>query len=311
LELNSGLPCRSGRNTAFGTNAKGNGMQKKINSSAKMVATVTLALAATIPAQSGAAAAPLPVCRPVSGLSDAVKSTKPRILVFGEVHGTSEIPEFFADAICQLSETRPILVLLEFDQHDGELLDRYIHGDPRVTTAVLVSTGVWAERRRDGRTSKAMLSMIGRLRKLALAGRKLAVTGIVPTDNFELPQKYYELGIANEIRRATATHKDSAVLVLIGNLHARKTALPEMASVRPAISLLPPDDVLSLRNDIASGHAWNCQTDGCHEHETVPPTPLHPRGIVVDAKANEGYDGFFSVGQDYTASSPATVPIKK
>ena len=274
------------------------------------MATVVLALAAMIPAQSGAAATLPPACTPVSGLSDAMGSMKARFLVLGEIHGTSEIPEFFADAICQLSETQPVLVLLEFDRRDGQLIDRYIHGDARVTARILLATGDWA-RGRDGRTSKAMFSMIGRLRQFVLAGRQVAVEGIIPSDNLELPQSYYELGIANEMRRAAATHKDSAVLVLVGNLHSRKSSLPEMANIRPAISMLPPDDVLSLRNDIASGHVWNCQKDGCREHETVPPTPLHPRGIVVDVKANEGYDGYFSVGSDYTASAPVTLRDKK
>jgi hypothetical protein len=39
---------------------------------------------------------------PVSGLLEAMESTKARFVVFGEVHGTSEIPDFFADAVNQL-----------------------------------------------------------------------------------------------------------------------------------------------------------------------------------------------------------------
>jgi hypothetical protein len=281
-------------------------MRRRLNNRLRLIETVIFVLTAALPRLSGAATAPPPVCTPVAGLSDATESTKHRFLVFGEVHGTSEIPEFFADTICQLSESKPILVLLEFDRRDGQLINRHIHADVRVTAPILLAN--WTERVNDGRTSKAMLAMIGRLRQLVLAGRKLAVAGIKP-DNFEQPAKY-ELAMANEIRGAAAAHRGSAVLVLVGNLHSRKTSLPALANVPPAISLLPPDDVLSLRNDIASGHVWNCQGDGCHEHETVPPTPLHPRGIVVDAKAYEGYDGFFSVGRDYTASAPATVPDK-
>jgi len=274
------------------------------------VTAAAITVAAAMVSQSVMASPSPPACMPVSGLLEAMESTKVRFVVFGEVHGTSEIPDFFADAVCQLSESRPILVLLEFDRHDGHVIDRYVHGDPGVTASVLGTAGDWAARVKDGRTSKAMFSMIGRLRQLAVAGRQVAVEGVVPRDNFKLPQSYYELGIANAMRRAAAAREGSLVLLLIGNLHSRKTSLPEMADIRPAISFLPPEDVLSLRNDVASGHVWNCQKDGCHEHETVPPTPLHPRGIIVDAKAHEGYDGFFSVGKDYTASAPAAVRDK-
>ena len=70
-----------------------------------------ITVAAAILSQTVMASPSPPVCMPVSGLLEAMESTKARFVVFGEVHGTSEIPDFFADAVCQLSESRPILVL--------------------------------------------------------------------------------------------------------------------------------------------------------------------------------------------------------
>ena len=138
-----------------------------------------ITVASAILSQSVMASPSPPVCMPVSVLIEAMESTKARFVVFGEVHGASEIPDFFADAVCQLSESRPILVSLEYNSHDGHVIDRYVRGDPGVTASV-----------------------------------------------------------------------------------------------------------------------------GCHEHETVPPTRLHPRGIIVDARAHEGNDCLLSVGKDYTASAP-------
>jgi hypothetical protein len=168
------------------------------------VTAAAITVAAAIVSQSVMASPSPPACMPVSGLLEAMESTKVRFVVFGEVHGTSEIPDFFADAVCQLSESRPILGLLEFDRHDGHVIDRYVHGDPGITASVLGTAGDWAARVKDGRTNKAMFSMIGRLRQLAVAGRQVAVEGVVPRDNFKLPQSYYELGIANAMRRAAA-----------------------------------------------------------------------------------------------------------
>jgi hypothetical protein len=53
-------------------------------------------------------------CRPVSGLSFVESSA---VTVFGEYHGTKEIPEFFYDVLCNLYKetTEPILIGLELE----------------------------------------------------------------------------------------------------------------------------------------------------------------------------------------------------
>jgi hypothetical protein len=237
-------------------------------------------------------------CATVEGLSGAVESKKPRFVIFGETHGTSEIPRLFGDAVCQLSASKEILIALEFESQDGQNLNKYIkRAEPSAVTR-----GAWADSERDGRTSKAMFSMIERLRQLSRAGRHIEIVGVVPSEVDDLPQSYYELGMANELRRAAISHPQATIVVLIGNIHARKVPL---GTLRPAASLLPPDDVLSLVNETMGGNAWNCQADGCSAH-SMTATGVHSRGVTIDPKAHDGYDGSFSVGRPYSGSAPIT-----
>jgi hypothetical protein len=241
-------------------------------------------------------------CATVEGLSDAVEANKPRFVIFGEMHGTSEIPRLFGDAVCQLSASKAILVALEFESQEGQNLNTYIKGAGPSTAGRIITTGSWADPERDGRTSKAMFSMITRLRQLRRAGRRIEIVGVVPPEVSDLPQNYYELGIANELRRAAISRPEATIVVLIGNIHARKVAL---GALRPAASLLPPDDVLSLINEATGGNAWNCQADGCSPHPMTA-SSVRSRGVIINPAARDGYDGSFSVGRPYSASAPMT-----
>jgi hypothetical protein len=43
----------------------------------------------------------------------------------------------------------------------------------------------------------------------------------------------------------------------------------------------------------------------CGEHAITVDDKL-PRGVALDAKKYSGYDGYFSVGEPYSASKPAS-----
>jgi hypothetical protein len=244
-------------------------------------------------------------CEAIPGLSQAIASKKARFLIFGELHGTSEIPAFITDVICQLSIDRPLVLALEFTRDDGQAVENYIHSNSPDAAASFLERGDWVDLTRDGRTSEAMLRMIVRLQQLVRAGRRVDVEGIIPQAlNEELSQSYYELGIANELAGAASRHSEAMVVVLIGNVHARKSEMREYA-LSPAASLLPPADVTSLRNSPTGGSAWNCQSDTCGEHAITVDDKL-PRGVALDAKKYSGYDGYFSVGEPYSTSKPAS-----
>jgi hypothetical protein len=211
--------------------------------------------------------------------------------------------------VCQLSSTKPVVVALEFGREDGQALDQYIHGDSKITASGVLSRGAWVDVTRDGRTSKAMFLMIERLRQLAHDGRHVDVVGIQPTENDVLAQNYSELGMADALRRSASTHPDATILVLVGNIHARKIVISrpdDPDGLRPAASLLPPSDVLALRNESAGGAAWYCSADVCGEHAIDAPRSTHSRQVVIDPRTYDGYDGYFSVGHEYTPSKPAT-----
>jgi len=243
-------------------------------------------------------------CVPVEGLAETLASRPARFVVFGELHGTLEIPQFFGDVVCQLSEKKPVVVALEFVREDGEAIQQFIHSKTKSDKSFL-RRGNWAAESQDGRTSLAMFSLVGRLRQLVQAGHSVEVVGIIPSENDDLPQNYYELGIANELRRAASAHPSETVILLIGNVHAGKNVLTQFQGLRPAVSLLPPDDVVALHNDGLKGTAWQCKADTCGVHEVGGLGTAGARGIVIDSTRYEGFDGYFSIGENYTPSKPA------
>ncbi len=241
-----------------------------------------------------------PVCDPIPGLSRLMDASKPRFVIFGEIHGTLEIPRLFFDAVCQLSVGRTVVVALEFGTQDADAIQLYVSGTGSITGGAITSRGAWTDDDRDGRTSAAMFELIQRLRQLRLTGRSIEVAGIIPEDPGDLPQSYYELGMANHLRIAATHHPDAIIVALVGNIHARKTS---MAGLRPAASFLPSQDVRALLNDSSGGNVWNCRGDRCGVYP-MSNAPIKDRGITTNLQHRSGYDGSYSVGRPYTASPP-------
>lgn len=239
----------------------------------------------------------------VAGLASAVGARRPRFVIFGELHGTTEIPALFGDATCELSERQEVVVAVEYTQEVARVADAYVLSGRVADRTALLETPMFAAPQQDGRASLAMLGLIDRLADLRRQGRKIRLVGSVPSVPHALPQDYYEIAMAEALARAAMEHPSAVIAVLVGNIHANRDLI-ERVNLRPAASHLPPADVLSLVNTTAGGAAWNCQADGCGAHDAGSGSNK-PRGVEVFTAPQRGYDGEFSVGGKFTPSPPA------
>ena len=95
-----------------------------------------------------------------------------RILLLGEIHGTREAPAFVGDVVCHaLAAGLEVTVALELPQEDQERLDAFLasRGTPKHLEEMYSS--FWTKDYQDGRSSKAMSSLIASLARLHRGGK--------------------------------------------------------------------------------------------------------------------------------------------
>lgn len=255
-------------------------------------------MALTVPGLSHAADS----CRDVAGAAALWKAPETRYVLFGEMHGTTEAPALFGDVVCLASAERPVVVALEAPAAEQEALDAFMaSGGSSKDLADLLAGPFWSGKSSDGRSSKAMISLIGQLRELKAAGRPIRVLAFVPEYPSGFHQDYYELDMALALTVAGRASPDALVLVLVGNFHAgRRTGL----KVMPAALHLPDAETVALDLVVAGGEAWNCQKDGCGPHR-LGGDPGMKRGVVMFDTPQDGFDGSYGPGTSATASPPA------
>jgi hypothetical protein len=195
----------------------------------------------------------------------------PGTVVFGEIHGTNEIPEFFLDCVKEfVSHKEPLGVYLEIPASDGKLVQGYI--DNKIDAAKLLGLAHW--RKQDGRASMAMFELVNDLEM---------------TKNFMnnySPDKYN--------------------MVLTGNLHARASSgSPWDPSFKPFAHYLRSriSKLVSLDVKYGTGSAWIC-APGCganplpDSRTRFAPTPA----IQFDA-TSAAFDGYYAI-EKLSASPP-------
>lgn len=287
-----------------------------------------MAWAAAVAADAG----PLQRCDPPPGW-DAVAARGARYVVFGEIHGTEQAPAFVGDVACALAfRGERLLVAIEQEAKGNALLQQaWSEPDDRFAAAL---ARVWPAGRNDGVGSRAMFDLLLRLHRLRAGGRAIDVVAFngardpAQAARFAgLPgQGPHEAEQAENIRTADAGRYDH-VLVLTGNLHARKQPVTRGgARFEPmAMRLAPAAAVTTLDMADAGGTMWNCllrpganmpagkaiapDAIECGAHPSRGSPDLR-RGAFIGLGAAPGrdadpaFDGFFWVGS-ITASAPA------
>jgi hypothetical protein len=221
------------------------------------------------------------------------------LTIFGEIHGTSEIPAFFAGVACHAAQgSREVVVGLEIPDTLQGQVDRFLEsGGAAADVEALVQGEFWTYD--DGRSSKAMLALLDRLRLLARGGAKLHVAlfdGTFPGPGQRDP------GMAANISTAIEKTPRAVGLILVGNLHAKMDSERWMAW---HLAKRHPH-LRTLGVAYSGGSAWVCTENGCGPTELSGKDRGKEPFVELLAKPDDkGYVGRFYLGA-LTASMPAT-----
>jgi len=221
-------------------------------------------------------------------------------VVFGEIHGTREIPVAFGAIACHAANS--LIVGLEISRDEQPRLDRYLASDGgREARADLLAGSHW--RIHDGRSSEAMLALIEQLR-----------TWHVPIVAFDVDDGFYdhngrEQGMTVPLIAARRAHPDAAIIVLTGNLHARlagSAAFPGVEFMAQRLHQSIPH-VTAIDTAYGRGTAWMCTTR-CGIHDVGTGDDPGPTRITRDSVWNDAdqivFQGHLHVGA-VSASLPA------
>lgn len=263
-------------------------------------------LAMLAPATAHAAA---PACTPLPGLAPLITS-EIGYLLFGEYHGTVEMPAVVADALCAASTTkRPLILGIEMDRANQPWMAAFLRSDGgEAARAALLTAPGWREE--GGRSTEAILGLIDAARRMARDGHDIA---IIAFDPVTIPgtSAAREAGMADLLRGALERRPGGLVVALTGGGHAGRLPWTSYTPNFDALGgLLPKNRSLSFAFARPGGNYWGCHApdgkrDGCKPYAMSVREPVTPRGLRLDPTAREGFDGVYSSGSAYTPSRPA------
>lgn len=254
-------------------------------------------------------AANLSSCQPIAGAERLWAKPETRWVMVGEMHGTTEMPAFFADLVCQAAASgRPITVALEQDVEMQPSIDAFLASDGGpAARAAFLKARMWTGKMQDGRASQAMLDLYGRLRMLKQAGQIRTVRAFIPPIHAWNGDGPYNARMADTLM-AIPLDSSGLILAYMGSVHAAKSSFGRGADAfLPAAADLPPERTVSVYLDGNGGEAWNCMEDGCSPHPMQARNVA--RGFASAASLPWRYDWVFETGVKSTASPPA-VPAK-
>ena len=265
----------------------------------RLVGLFSSALAGCGPAARPAVATTSPAaCAPApAGLAPLVA---PRAFtIFGDLHGSGEIPAFVGLAACHAAAGGgEVVVGLEIEGRFHADVDAYLASDGGdAARAALLAGEHWTSQ--DGRASRAMLALIERARQLRQAGGRVRVFLF---DGVYADGETRDRGMAAAIAAVVKASPDATVLILTGNLHARIDNERWMAG--QLVKAFPQLHSLDVAH--APGEVFGCSPDGCGVAK-VKGAVLGPASFVELGPEARGYGGRFYVGA-LTASPPATWP---
>lgn len=272
-----------------------------------------------------------PVCTLPPGWTDIARR-KPRFVIFGEVHGTQEAPDFVGRIACGLvAQGKSVLVAVEHQVSLDSVYQAAWRQPPETFASALLQAD-WKESR-DGKGSVAMLKMLKQLHRLSSQGHAVRLAAFDgERDNVQrrkfssLPgQGPREAAQAENIRIAADAASYDFVLVLAGNMHASKQPFKRGdTTIEPmAIHLARVGPTVTLDAKYSGGSAWTCELKpGMHPEPGKPLSKdavecaVHPLGMQPDLgrapflslaaspDVDDAYDGFFWLGTAH-GSPPA------
>lgn len=225
----------------------------------------------------------------------------PNIILVGEVHGTKEAPEFVGNLVCAAARRGTnVVVALEISSSQQQLIDSYLtSAGSRTDRLALLSGKFWTRQSQDGRSSRAMLNLIDRVRVLK---RKWAGISIIAVD--ETANGSRDAGMAKHIGSAAGL-PDTQVIALLGNYHASQMKGSNgNAEYEPAGYLLADRRPFSVLFSAQAGSAWACTPECGILSRKAGKQDGGVLGYLNGQSTKPGYDATYSV-RSSTASLPA------
>lgn len=246
-------------------------------------------------------------CAPPAGFERLLHRPE-RVLVVGEIHGTAEAPVAVAEMACAAAGDGPVIVALELEDTLQPTFDAYLSApDAASARAALEGSSLLNRRYQDGRSSRAMLEMMERLRQLRAAGRDVSIHAFQPqslTRGRDLDQSWYELNMGYLLGQARHRRPEARIIALMGSYHARKTPHPAFpAGGIPATGHLPTTEVVTLKIAQQGGESWSCGDDTCGVSPVLETYNPEARGVILTPSQDGAHDGVLALGP-WTASPP-------
>lgn len=220
------------------------------------------------------------------------------VVIFGEIHGTKELPAFFLDCVQEFhNNNERIQIFLELPTDIDAILKEYLQGKASLTE--FISEPHW--KKNDGRASIAMLGLLSEIKNTGL--------GHLPIFAIDVSKYVENRDSEIMINFMKNFSPDSFNLVLVGNLHAQLTAYRRGKTIiNPFASLLKGEiaDTVSLRAAYPAGSAWACTPDCGLKNidENDGEFGRFPINNVYWGGSQIKYSGVFKVGS-ISASPPA------
>ena len=142
-----------------------------------------------------------------------------KIILFGELHGTKEIPEMLSNFFLELAEKETFNLCLEIPDEFQNKIDSYMeNGNENILKSISFFSKKYCT---DGRNSLEYVNLLGGIRRINVTRNKkikIFCVSLTETRNQEEAEK----GIANNIMKSINNKKTFAIM---GSIHASKRAI--------------------------------------------------------------------------------------
>jgi hypothetical protein len=261
---------------------------------------------------------PGPCGEPIAGLGPLAKPGF--TLLVGEQLGTREVPAAVGNMACELAQVgRTVLLGISMPRTEQESLDAYMRSAGSFEDLdTLLSGSFWRQVPRDGRSSRALVVLLERVRRWRAGGLKIHP---IAYDAADTKGNTREEAMAELLLKHRRANPQATLLVLGGNYHVRsQDGAPWSRFFEPLGYRLARAGVslYSLDTAFARGKRWACsvnrlQEPECRVYATSPsdqsysPPGRAPSVQLFSELSGAGYHGMLHVGE-LQASIPALLP---
>jgi len=239
-------------------------------------------------------------------------------ILIGEQLGSREAPAVVGDMVCQASAAGlPVVLGLSIPRTEQERINRYLASPGAPSDQDELLRGLfWRRPYQDGRSSRAIMDLIDRVRSLRNYG--LFIT-LVAYDTEEAIGSQRDSLLAKVWEERRKAHPDELFVILAGNTHTRTVQGtqwdPDFVPMAKRLAGSAPS-MLALDLSYAQGKRWGCDLNrdaklvctvvGATPSERVAAPPGQtPYVKLLTERSAEGYHGLLYVGT-LSPSLPAT-----